>query len=442
MKANSARQLTRDSDLRRSGQPSLEDALAGRGQIRRGQQNSDGVRQVQQALQARGYPVEVTGNFDATTDFALHSFQRAVGAKVDGVVGRETARLLGPGGPSFEEARVGRGLIRHGQVESEGVREVQRRLVWAGHPVAESGNFDGPTEQAVRAFQRGAGARRVDGIVGPETSRLLAAVRAPTAPEAPIPVEAAAEVEPVPGDGYQEEVPPTAEEVNPLLAGATEREKFDFYAAMVRRAGGEVTPRGQPTVLGIRGLAPDGRRNTSGVSSTPQYDDTLVVLTANGRVHEFRGATHPGQTSSTLAPDVNGDRRGDVGMIRPGNYQAVPNGNAAKYGQPTFHIRTLGDSGRLPGWRDTNQDGVYSDEEKAASVRRGDTLGEVIFHPGADGAPVSIGCQTLPPAEYERFLRALGGGSARFNFTLVDANQVPAEPERVAAGGRPLIIRG
>jgi hypothetical protein len=41
----------------------------------------------------------------------------------------------------------------------------------------------------------------------------------------------------------------------------------------------------------------------------------------------------------------------------------VPNG---KYkGNTSYHVRTLGGSGSIPGWRDTNHDGRFTDTEKA-----------------------------------------------------------------------------
>ena len=78
--------------------------------------------------------------------------------------------------------------------------------------------------------------------------------------------------------------------------------------------------------------------------------------------------------------------------------------------------------GALPGWRDTNQDGRFSNEERAASERRRDNLTGVLFHPGGSSAPTSIGCQTMDPGTYQQFVDAIGGPRARFTYTLVDAN--------------------
>ncbi len=216
---------------------------------------------------------------------------------------------------------------------------------------------------------------------------------------------------------------------------AIEAERFNHYANIVRANGGQVNPDGRPTVPGIRGLSTDGTQHPTTFSGgAGGYDDTMVVLTADGHVHEFRGATHPGQrtVSTGGAPNADNDRGGpngegtaDVGIIRPGNYDVVPNGLHA--GSDSFHIRRQegSDRGQLPGWRDTSHDGRISDAERAASegcCPGQDSLTEVLFHQGRNRGPVSIGCQTMPPAEHQRFVQAVGGPSARFNYTLVDAN--------------------
>jgi len=108
-------------------------------------------------------------------------------------------------------------------------------------------------------------------------------------------------------------------------------------------------------------------------------------------------------------------------MIRPGNYEVVPNGPHG--GNASYHVRTTGGSGSLSGYRDTNGDGRFSASERAASDQRGDALSGVFFHPGGSNAPTSIGCQTMDPQTYQRFVDTIGGPRARFNYTLVDGGQ-------------------
>lgn len=190
----------------------------------------------------------------------------------------------------------------------------------------------------------------------------------------------------------------------------SEREKFDHYATLVRNAGGEVNPGGKPTVVGLRGVDIQGNRHPS--INSRAYDDTFVVLTADKRVLELKGATHAGQTRSSLVDHV--------GRISAGHYLATPNGHHK--GQPSYHVKTLGGSGTIPGARDRNHDGTYSATEVANSRQRGDGLTEILFHVGLDDRPSSIGCQTLPPDAMRKLIDRVGGPRGSFSFSLVDAN--------------------
>jgi hypothetical protein len=319
---------------------------------------------------------------------------------------RPPTRLPIPGdAPSLYDAARGRAWIARGMI-GQSVSELQQMLNTRGYEVIVDGKFSAETERAVRAFQRDHGAC-LDGVVGPETMGYLSGC-----------YHHADELK---ADGI-DRVPPGAcrarsSSITLAPEGLSDRDKFEHYAQIVRENGGTVNPKGRATVLGLRGMSRDGERHDTG--STRRYDDTFVVLTLDGRVRELRGATHPGQRTSTMSPDASGDGRADVGMIRPGNYEVVPNG--AHGGNACFHVRTQGGSGRLPGWRDTNQDGVFSDDERLASEQRGDVLTGVLFHPGGETAPKSIGCQTMPPTEYQRFVDMIGGPTAAFSYTLVDA---------------------
>ncbi|MBK8012305.1 MAG: peptidoglycan-binding protein [Deltaproteobacteria bacterium] len=293
--------------------------------------------------------------------------------------------------PMLDRA-VQRGALRRGD-NGPAIVILQQALNAHGADVDTTGFFDGETEAAVRAAQTAKGLAST-GVVD---EALLAALRrapgdgsldppeAPTTPPEP----------PTPPPPPRPPAPPAGSD-------------WDTYAAIVRRAGGEVCPGGIPTVLGLR----HNRRATS------RYDDQFIVLLPNGRVHRFAGATHPGQTRSDQAPDVNGDGVGDVGIIRPGNYQARPNGVHAR--AASFRVSTIGRSGLIPGWRDTNHDGTYDASEIARSERRGDVMTGILFHQGNSSAPASIGCLTLAPSVYRSFLSALGGPSAKFSFTLVE----------------------
>ncbi len=268
------------------------------------------------------------------------------------------------------------GLLKRGE-KGPAVAELQRALNAAGAHLAVDGDFGAKTEAAVRDFQARAHVK-VDGVVGPQTLRALQQAQ-----------------------GGQPVEPPT-----PSHGKSAE---WNRYAAMVRKAGGQVNPGGKPTVLGIR----------KGNGATRRYADELVVLLKNGTVKHFTASTRPGQSSSSLSPDVNGDGVGDVAMLRPGNYDAVPNG--PHHGKPSFSVRPVGNHGtdRVAAYRDLNHDGFYSASEKAFARRHGVTATAILFHVGGS-SPSSIGCQNLMPANVDAFVRSVGGSGGSFNYTLIE----------------------
>lgn len=347
---------------------------------------------------------------------------------------RRTARPRTPEPIRLED----RQLLRQGQ-RSEDVRHVQGLLSQAGFPLRADGIFGPRTDRAVRGFQRAHGLQ-VDGIVGPQTAAALnAAVGAPvdryrpggTGGAAPTDAEqrrartesAAAQLirqnpAPRPGERRGAQRVINGVPVNHPPRGASTEAQFRHYARIVEAAGGQIRP-GERHVLGLRGLDTDGTVRQTTARRAMQ--DSMVVLyrDAQGRAHvdRFDGSSYPGQRASGVSPDVTGDRVGDVGMIAEGTYRAHPNGNYK--GKASWHVRTPGGSGRLPGVRDTNQDGRHGAAEWAASRRRGDTLTEVLFHRGNGHAVSSIGC--LNVGEYDAFIQSLGSRGSRFDFTLVNA---------------------
>lgn len=62
--------------------------------LSRGMNGSD-VKRLQKDLSARGYQLNVNGNFDETTENAVKAFQKDNNITVDGVVGAETGQKLG-----------------------------------------------------------------------------------------------------------------------------------------------------------------------------------------------------------------------------------------------------------------------------------------------------------------------------------------------------------
>lgn len=202
---------------------------------------------------------------------------------------------------------------------------------------------------------------------------------------------------------------------------ATPLQKAAHYHAIMKAAGGQWKP-GERAVLALRGVNPDSGAIHATTANSAMID-TIVVLghDAQGQptVHELPGSTYPGQRalSGSKGVDANRDGAKDVGMVAEGSFRARPNG--PYNGGPSYHIITPGGGGRLAGVRDTNQDGLHSADEWAGSSRRGDTLSEILFHPGTNGRVSSIGCFNVK--DYDAFVAALGGGGAAFNVTLVNA---------------------
>jgi hypothetical protein len=165
-----------------------------------------------------------------------------------------------------------------------------------------------------------------------------------------------------------------------------------------------------PTLIGLRGVRLFGLKNHV-VRSRREYDDSFVLLTLDGAVREFRGATHPYQQSSGASPDFNGDGKRDVGMIRPDLYRLKPLAHLHK-GHVALHLlQHESGSDKIPAYRDVNQDGWFSPDEISLSETAvsgqqvvpgsGAFADEVLFHPGDPGFS-SIGCQTAAGTDVMR----------------------------------------
>lgn len=215
-------------------------------------------------------------------------------------------------------------------------------------------------------------------------------------------------------DGRTKPASPTAPD-----AGAARSGVYARYAELAREHG--MTPRrDRALVIGVRGRNVRGEPHD--VKIAPAYDDTLVVLTPDRRALVLPASTHPWERAGPGVPDVDGDGVPDVGMIRPGKYVAVrrdPRRDIA--GAPTFHVLTVNGRGKLPGFRNTDQDDTFSAAERRRSEARGDTLTAVLFHRIGPGAPGAVGCQVLDAEGMHRLASAVG---ERFDYLLVDANEV------------------
>ncbi len=193
-------------------------------------------------------------------------------------------------------------------------------------------------------------------------------------------------------------------------------ERFAYYRGVVESNQGVLEP-GIPTLLGLRGLAPDNERHDSAQNIGP-YNDTFVLLHRDSQggpiLKEFRGSTHAGQKSSSLSP-------GGVAQLRPGNYKTIDHHDHND--MPSWHFVTLQGQNEVPAWRDSNKDGYISSREKSKAEEAGVTATEILLHNGVNqDHGRSIGCQTLPPKLMQQFIDTIGEHT-NFKYTLVDANQ-------------------
>jgi hypothetical protein len=204
---------------------------------------------------------------------------------------------------------------------------------------------------------------------------------------------------------------------------ATDAEKLEHYRRLLKAHGQTVPTDGEATVIGLRGLTSGAKLHDTTYSQ--KFDDVFVVLRSDGRVFELRGSTHPSHhngPAARAATDADGDGVPDVGMLRPGLYEAKARGDYK--GAPGYDVWTVEGSVTPPGWRDTSHDGLLSGAEKQGSEQRGDLLTGILFHHGKNSVPGSIGCQTIANRDYGRFVEAVGGAAADFHYVLLDAHSV------------------
>lgn len=166
-----------------------------------------------------------------------------------------------------------------------------------------------------------------------------------------------------------------------------------------------------------------------------QYEDMFVVFRADATVARYIGTTKPAQMpnpGSAVVPDVDGNGRKDLGIVRPGVY--VAHGDVT-YGLPgyerhAFKIKTDDDDSYLPAWRDLDGDGVFSAQDKSLSEQRKYRISGIYIHYGfEDGGtklgpdeyvgPWSVGCQNIRYGELDAFIKDVGGPDATFRYAIV-----------------------
>ncbi|MDR3052870.1 MAG: N-acetylmuramoyl-L-alanine amidase [Coriobacteriales bacterium] len=123
----------------------------------------DVVKEIQRAVGAG-----VDGIWGKETDAKVRAYQASHGLVVDGIVGPATMAKIRSGAQAPAAAAPStRRLLRRGSTGSD-VKELQQALRGRGYSIAADGIFGSATDVAVRSWQRQC-KLSVDGIAGPKT---------------------------------------------------------------------------------------------------------------------------------------------------------------------------------------------------------------------------------------------------------------------------------
>lgn len=303
-------------------------------------------------------------------------------------------------------------------MEGQNISKLQDFLISKGYMTAEQkstgpGKFGPKTEAALKAFQREHGLKD-DGIVGPKTRKAM------EGNQPPVKKASAEQVKNEPPkaqlDGTRE-VPDSR--MNAERSLEEQAKLYDKYVKVIPE-GKLKEGTNEMNIVGLR------HHDISKSSDLKSYDDRFVVMwkddAGNKRVSVFEGATHTGQkyVKDTLKEDgsykakftdVSGDGRSDIAYIKPGTYD-FHMGKSSKYGE---HLRPDDD---IAAWRDTNQDGKITGKEQNTNYE----ATAILFHKGGTKAPVSVGCQTMHPDEFDNFMELMKKDpNGKITYTLAEA---------------------
>ncbi len=341
-----------------------------------------------------------------------------------------------PGPASLDSVRSGQPLSR-GQ-SGPAVLDLQRKLNAAGMkpPLAEDGLMGPKTEAAVRKFNQANGI----GSVGQANNATLQSL------------DAGGGFSAVSGSSGSNVRAPTEEEKRTTPSGAEKAIDFvrrsifgsttgtsstqapgrsdrpfddtraarETQAEDLLKANGAWPPEeGRTYVVQIDQDAPGaGSSRADRAAHLRDYTgQTAVYRAVGGRLTEVEGpmqsASHPGQFSTNGFTDVNGDGKSDIAHLRSGvyDYRSRPNGSGR------FNPTNNRDMSVA---RDLNQDGTISDSENQIAQRDGHYATGLQWHAGGRTRPSSVGCQTMPPEDFNRFKAAIGEGDGdSFTYLLV-----------------------
>jgi len=333
---------------------------------------------------------------------------------------------------SLESVRVGKMALRQG-ASGASVGALQSLLGEAGFEVPVDDRFGPHTRGQLLAFQRLHGIT-ADGVAGPVTlaalERSVAAARDAAQQASTRTVQGgstggtrAALTPPRPETAGIRRAPasfaPAAGRASaPFADSAAQRER---QAETLLRSNDAWPPtEGRHYVIQIDqdsppATAPGAARRDWLRSYSGQ---TVVFKAVDGRLVEqetggpLRSAAHPGQASATAGTfrSVDGDNTPDIAHLRSGLYDY--HGRLSNSGRfnPVSH-----EAMRVA--RDIDHDGVIEGEREDDPTFYGTYIQ---IHAGRDSRPNSVGCQTLPQADFDRLTAALRGARKEgFTYLLV-----------------------
>jgi peptidoglycan hydrolase-like protein with peptidoglycan-binding domain len=320
----------------------------------------------------------------------------------------------------------GKSLLKRG-MEGEQVGKLQDFLISKGFMTEQqkstgAGKFGPQTEAALKAFQRENGLKD-DGILGPKTRKAMEGQFQTTSEHHPETTKKAS-TEQVKNDPPKAHLEGTKEVPDSQLKTTRTLEEqaklYDKYKDLIPE-GKLKQGKNEMNIVGLR------HHDISKNESLRSYDDRFLVMwkddAGNKRVSVFEGATHTGQkyvkgdkrddgSYKAKFTDVNQDGKSDIAYVKPGTYD-FHMGKSSKYGE---HLRP---DENIAAWRDTNQDGRITGSEKNTNYE----ATAILFHKGGTKMPLSVGCQTMHPDEFDNFMELMNKDpNGKISYTLAEAD--------------------
>ncbi|WP_169815578.1 hypothetical protein [Nocardia inohanensis] len=184
--------------------------------------------------------------------------------------------------------------------------------------------------------------------------------------------------------------------------------EYDYYKALLQRQG--IVLDGSADMKNLVAIRHPTNTNENGGKGL--YDDTAVLLWIDGdgkkHVSRYRANTEP--TSQYVKekpdknnPDMNHDGKGEVARLPAGTYVMEHHWDKNKEGSVgDGNVFTQGDGPKKNAQYDVDHDGFFYENFL------GEGAETMWWHRGKDGNVVSAGCQTMDPADWDRFIADMG----------------------------------